>query len=345
MRIGELAALAEMPAPRATRWPGTARWRSVETSVALRAIAIVLIVATHIGMTPLAGGAHVLMAVAGFNFARFRLTSATRADRLRSQLRSVTRIAMPAVVWVALAMLLLDQYELRHLLLLNALVHDELWGNLWFIELLVYIGLAMAALLAVPALDRAERRWPFGMAIAVLAVGLLFRFEIVDLAVPYTMPVLWLFAIGWAASRADRAWQRVAVVGIALASIPGYFESWERNATILVGVLLLVLVPRVVVPGALARLGGVLAGASLSIYLVHWEVWPLFSGWYGVPSLVASIAAGIGAWLVASRAAGLLSGLWGRVAASAAGVPSVLVRGATAGVVTRLSGGADRSPS
>ena len=309
MSIRQLGAVGRPPQRRRGRFASLTRWRSMEMGVALRAIAIILIVATHIGMVAVPGGAHVLMAVAGFNFARFRLTSVERSQRLRSQLRAVARIAIPAMVWVAAVMVLLDEYELRHLLLVNAFVKDELWGNLWFIELLVYISLAMAALLAVPALDRAERRWPFAAAMAILAVGLLFRFGLLDVGIPYTKPVLWLFALGWAASRAERHWQRALVLGIALLSIPGYFDAWERNANILIGVALLIAVPRIVVPGALARIGGVLAGASLYIYLVHWEVWPMFEGWYGVPSLVASVAAGVGLWLVASRATALFSAM------------------------------------
>jgi acyl-CoA synthetase (AMP-forming)/AMP-acid ligase II len=329
MSVDALAALAS-PRTDNRRWWQLGRWRSVEMSVALRATAIVLIVATHIGMVSLPGGAHVLMAVAGFNFGRFRLGETSRAERLRAQLRAVARIAIPAMVWVAFAMAVLGEYELRHLLLVNALVRDELWGNLWFIELLVYIGLGMAALMAVPAFDRAERRSPFAVALAMVGIGLLFRFGIVDFGIPYTMPVLWLFAIGWATSRAGQPWQRALVAAIALLSVPGYFDGWERNAAILVGVLLLVGIPHVRVPDALARAGGVLAGASLTIYLVHWEVWPLFEGWYGVPSLVGSLAAGIALWLLVSRAGGLASALWRRITDREV-VGTLLPRSLTAG--------------
>jgi hypothetical protein len=309
MSLRELAAGAPASVEPGSRWSRLTRWRSVEMSVALRAVAIVLIVATHIGMLFAPGGAHVLMAVAGFNFARFRLTTASRTERLASQLRAVARIAIPAMAWVALAMLLLGEYELRYLLLVNALVTDELWGNLWFIELLVYINLALAAVLAVPVLDRAERRWPFAAPLAVLALGLLFRFEVVDLGITSVKPVLWLFAIGWAASRARRPWQRALILAITVASVPGYFDSWERNAIILAGMVLLIGVPRIVVPGALARIGGVLAGASLYIYLVHWEIWPMFEGWYGLPSLAASLATGIALWWMVPRITALPSNL------------------------------------
>ena len=327
MTVGQLGTIAA-PAAAAGRprwWTTLTRRRSIEMSMALRALAIVLVVATHIGIVTAAGGAHVLMAVAGFNFARFRLTSAERTDRLAAQLRATARIALPAMLWVAALLLLTDEYEIRHMLLVNALVRDELWGNLWFIELLVYIGLAMAALLAIPAVDRAERRWPFAFALGILGVGLLFRFELLDFGVPYTMPVLWLFALGWAACRAQGRWQRALVLGVALLSVPGYFDSLERNAVIAAGLLLLIAVRRVVVPDALARAAAVLAGASLFIYLVHWEVWPLFDGWYGLPALGASIAAGIVLWRAATHAPMAIARL-GRWMAGAPGIPATALR-------------------
>jgi hypothetical protein len=57
---------------------------------------------------------------------------------------------------------------------------------------------------------------------------------------------------------------------------------------------------------------GVLAGASLYIYLVHWELWPLFEGGFGLPSLGASLAGGIALWLVATHVPRLLArvGRW-----------------------------------
>jgi hypothetical protein len=307
MSVRELGDFGLATRRRTRWWSELARWRTIETGVALRALAIYLVVATHIGMIAAPGGAHVLMAVAGFNFARFRLTTSERTERLRSQLRATARIAIPAIVWVALVMLLTGEYEVRHMLLVNALVKDELWGNLWFIELLVYISLAMAAMIAVPALDRAERRWPFAAAMSVLAVGLIFRFELLDFGIPYTKPVLWLFALGWAASRAERSWQRALVVAVALASVLGYFDSFERNAVIFGGIALLIGVPRLRVPAALARVAAVLAGASMYIYLVHWEVWPIFEGGYGFPSLAASLACGIALWLVASQLPALIT--------------------------------------
>ncbi len=68
--VAELESLREQRPP-LTRWH---RWsRSVDTSVVIRAIGILLIVCTHMRIFRLAGGAHALLAVAGYNVARFQL--------------------------------------------------------------------------------------------------------------------------------------------------------------------------------------------------------------------------------------------------------------------------------
>jgi acyl-CoA synthetase (AMP-forming)/AMP-acid ligase II len=328
MPIRELGSLAEPPATATATapWWRALRMRSVEMSVVLRALAIFLIVGTHIGNFVVPGGAHVLMAVAGFNFARFRLTDASRDDRLRSQLRAVLRIVVPTVLWVAGVMLLTDQYELRHLFLVNALVHDELWGNLWFIELLVYILLVMAALVAIPAVDRLERRGPFALAAGVLGAGLLIRFDVIGAGIPYTMPVLWLFAIGWAASRATHLWQRALVMAVAIVAVSGYFDAAGRNLVILGGLTLLTLVPSVRVPSVLVAPMGVLASASLYIYLVHWEVFPLLVDLWAFVALGLTLAAGVAVWLVASRLPELVTTTWRRLDGGAARPPLVIRR-------------------
>ncbi len=53
--------------------PSSRRVPSVETNVGLRAAAIALVVGTHAGVFAILGGAHLLLAVAGYNFARFQV--------------------------------------------------------------------------------------------------------------------------------------------------------------------------------------------------------------------------------------------------------------------------------
>jgi len=163
---------------------------------------------------------------------------------------------------------------------------------------LLYLLVAFAALLAIPRVDRAERRWPLHFALAVLAVGLLGRFGLLDLGIPNTRPVLWLFALGWAAARCTSARQRALVTALALATIPGFFGDAGREVVVAAGLLLLLWAPSVRVPALVAPAVAVLASASLYVYLVHWQVYrPLAEA--PLVAVAASLAAGVVYWRLA----------------------------------------------
>jgi hypothetical protein len=272
--------------------------------VLLRALAIILIVGTHAKLFTLLGSAHVLVAVAGYNVARFQLLQPSRVRRLRAQLTSIARIAVPSAVWITIAAVLTGAYGLTNVLLLNAIVGPKTWTSawhFWFVEVLVYILLVVAGLLAIPAVDRLERRAPFGFAGLLVAVGLLGRFEVVDLGVPHTRPVFWLFALGWATALASTRWQRIAVTAVAAATVPGFFGDPWRDGLILAGFLLLVWAPTLPCPVPLTGVASLLASSSLYIYLTHWQVYPLLQQISPLLAVLASVAVGIGYWAIVSR--------------------------------------------
>ncbi|WP_052372032.1 AMP-binding protein [Nocardia otitidiscaviarum] len=291
--------------------------RSLDTSTLLRAIGIVTVIGSHIGLFVLWGGAHVLLAAAGFNFARFAVTAAPAAPRLRRTLRSATFIAVPTAAWVLLTLLVSDYYGWQNVLLLNKILgpHDSpTAGHLWFIEVVLYLIVAAALLLRLPLADRWERLSPFWFATGLLAVALIFRYRTFDLYrpedVPFSPLVAWFFVLGWAAAKAETVWHRLLLSAIALATIPGYFGETDRERMILAGILLLVWLPSVRVPAVVAGAAALLADASLFAYLLHWQVYPLF-GQYHLAALAASLAAG---W----AAARLVS--WARTGWASAGI-------------------------
>lgn len=292
--------------PRASDVPVRKRGRffaPLETSIVLRAVGIVLIVSTHVGLFNWQGAAHVLMAVAGYNFARFQL-SGERLPRLRRQLASLARIVVPSMAFIAVAYLITDNYAPANILLLNAVVGPEAvttqW-HFWFIEILVYLILGMTALLAVPWADRAERRFPLLFPLALTGAGLLTRYELLDPGVPHTAPALWLFALGWAIARSRTVAQRCVVSAIAALTVPGFFDNPMRECTLLAGILLLIWLPSLPVPTGLRRLTVVLASASLYAYLVHWLVYPPLAGISPALAVVASLAAGAAYWALCMR--------------------------------------------
>ncbi|WP_282692258.1 AMP-binding protein [Streptomyces sp. CC208A] len=293
---------------------GTARRsrrRSVETSVLLRAVAIVCVVGSHIGLFELRGGAHLLLAVAGFNFARFLLASPERRGRIRRSGRSIARIAVPTMAWTAFALLISDDYDLSNVLLLHNALWPEDMGpgiHLWFVEALVYVLLVLTALLAVPAVHRLELRFPYGLPVALVAIGLLTRYELVGLParaqITDAVTVFWLFALGWAAARARTVPHRLLVTATALAAVPGFFPGEPRRELfVMAGFCLLVWFPTLPSVRRVNQAAGLLAGASLSIYLTHWQVYPLFDDFSKHLALAVSLVFGVGygaavTWLV-----------------------------------------------
>ncbi|MGA4862204.1 AMP-binding protein [Streptomyces lavendulocolor] len=275
--------IRDLHRPSAPSGKGT---RSLETSVALRAVAIVCVVGSHIPIFEIRGGAHLLLAVAGFNFARFLVTSAKRRARVRNAVRSIGRIALPCMAWTAFALLVSDDYDWTNLLLLhNALMPQDMGPgiHLWFVEALVYILLTMLALLALPAVDRLERRFPYGLPVALVGLGLLTRYELVGLPdrtqITDAVTVFWLFALGWAAARAGTVPRRMLVTVAALASVPGFFPGEPRRELfVMAGFLLLVWFPTLPSSHRINRIAGLLAGSSLAIYLTHWQVYPILDG-------------------------------------------------------------------
>jgi acyl-CoA synthetase (AMP-forming)/AMP-acid ligase II/acyl carrier protein len=287
----------------------------VDTTVVLRALAIVMVVANHMKLYRIPGGAHVLLAVVGFNFARFQLAATSGRDLLRRSFASVGRVALPASLWIGAQMATVGGYSLGTVLLVNNYTGSS-WRRegrwqYWFVEVLVQTFVVAAALLAIAPVRRLEQRHPFAFPIALLAPALLLRFEVLQLGDPYnylyrTHTVVWLFLIGWAAHRARSVVPRLVVTAAVVASVPGFFHLGQREVTVIAGLALLTWVRRIPVPRPLNRLIGTIAASSMAIYLVHYQVWPplrrLFIGEVALPLTIAvGVAASAGGSFLLGR--------------------------------------------
>jgi acyl-CoA synthetase (AMP-forming)/AMP-acid ligase II len=290
--------------------------RSLETNVLLRALAIVLIVGSHANLFLVVGGAHVLLAVSGFNFGRFHLTESPRTERVRHLSTSIARVVVPSVLWIGIAAVTLTPYTWQNVLLLNGILGPDGWAepewHYWFIEALVYTLVGLTALMTLPAVDRLERRSPFWLPFSLALLGLLTRFEIVTVSdgdlIHRASVVFWLFALGWATVKATAEWQRLLVSAVLVLTVPGFFEDTAREAVVLAGMLLLVWVHALRVPSWIARAAGMLAGASLHIYLVHWQIYPHLENSHPLLATLLSLLCGIGFWKLATAATPYVEG-------------------------------------
>lgn len=301
------------------------RWRSVETSIVLRAIAITLIVGNHADLWSLAGGAHVLLAVAGFNFGRFGSGPPWR---------TIARVAVPSVVWIGAVAAFSDRWDLTNALLVRQWFggSDGRWGY-WFIETLLALLVPLALLFTVPAVRSIDRRWPTALPSVALAAGLAIRWDVWETVEQHLrlfrpQEVLWLFALGWLAARVRSRQARVATALLGVAAAWDFFQLDRTNVVLAVGIAALLVQHAIRLPRPAVVALGALAGASLHIYLVHWQVYPLFDGIGPAAGTAAGLLAGIAAWRAVTTGA--------RVARD----PLVVLRGRRASRAPRGDGAA-----
>ncbi len=311
MSIADLAAAARPPATAQTvnqagakarpRW---FHWQAIEMSIALRALAILLIVGTHSLLFLLKGGAHVLLCIAGYNFARFHLSESPRGDRVRHLLTSIGRIALPFMAFVTVLLLLTDRYSWFNLFFLNDVLGPRnpapQW-QFWFIEVLVQTLAVLTAVMAIPLVDRLERRLPFAFPMALALAGLITHYQVLDLdllrgGIYSPLAVFWLFCLGWAAARARTTLHRGAITLFVSFAVPTFLGDPTREALLIVGMLLLIWVPAIRVPRQLSSPVRIIASASLFIYLLHWQVVGPLAGISPALAFCASLATGIAYW-------------------------------------------------
>ncbi len=291
------------------------RFGTMETGLVLRAAAITLIVGTHSGVFMLQGGAHVLLAVAGFNFARFRLFAVDTATHLRGAATSIARIAVPTAVWLAFQFTYAEPFTMARVLLANNYFGTGLW-EYWYLEALLQILVVLALVFAVPAVRSFERRHPFGVAVAVLAVATAVRHDALGL-VPdqhhmyMTHTIVWCFAAGWAAQRATSHRQRLLVTALTVVAVADFFDSPTRGLVVGIGLLVLIWLPRLPVPRVVRPVVAGLAAASLWIYLTQWAVLvPLVGTIPPVGVAVVALLLGVAATAVAGRVEAALVDRW-----------------------------------
>jgi acyl-CoA synthetase (AMP-forming)/AMP-acid ligase II len=301
MPVRQLALEAAPPAAAPIR----RRLARVETSLLLRAIAILLVTATHANLFGVQGGAHLLLALLGFNLARFQLSGGTPSSRALGLLRVAAGIAVPAVLWIGGVALLTGMYEPSTVLLLNDLLGGgEQWTvqwQYWFLEVAVWSIVALAAAAAVPALTRLDQRHPYALPVTVYAGTMCLRLALTGVEAGaverYSLPsTAWLLALGWVVARSARRSTRVISSVLIVVAVAGFFGDPVREAVVAGGLLLVLWVPVVPLPRIAVPAIRVVAGASLFVYLVHWQVYPWLEDDFPLLATLASFGAGIAAW-------------------------------------------------
>lgn len=266
------------------------RWARTETSMVLRAVAILLVVASHAGLIDVRGGAHLLLGLAGVSFARFLLPGDEPLHRVREAL---TGFLVPVGVWLALVVATSQEYGLSVFgVTFRDLPGDHPAWRYWFVEVLAMALLLAGAIVAPARLRRLERTSPVLFAGAVLAVALLAR----ELLTPPSLPgslftpaaSLWVFALGWLLGViGGHRTARIAASLLVLVLVVPSFDNPTRDVVVALGLLLVLWLPDLRLPSPVVALVSAVAGASLVIFLTHWQLYPPFGQWPTVATAVA----------------------------------------------------------
>ena len=274
--------------------PAKKRGSAVETSIPVRALAILIVVFDHAWAQGFGNASPALLMVAGLNFSRFQVPKILRG-RARDVLMSVAlRILLPYYVFVTVTL----AYHKRFFWPQYALVAnftegvyssggDKLLVPYWFMEdYLLLVGL-FSATLSVKMFGRffERQRWEsmLSLFIGALLVGIIARYnrELAPFKFFTIFSMGWLFVLGWLIYLADRPLRKAATV--ALGSVGLWVIAAEQlqrspltpiKMAIFLGMqfgalILLVYVQRLTLPRWLVSTFAVIATASLYIYMSH----------------------------------------------------------------------------
>jgi hypothetical protein len=157
-----------------------------------------------------------------------------------------------------------------------------------------------AALMAMPAFHRLERRWPLGVPLSLMAAAfVLFRLPVLPLPIPHMQGsahvVLYLFLLGWCLARASTVGQRLLLTAIVIGTVGTFSFNEQRDGLTIAFVLVLLWVPVTRVPAFLVPVIRPLAAASLYIYVIHWQALEVLWG-HPVAAFVGALGIGLAYW-------------------------------------------------
>jgi peptidoglycan/LPS O-acetylase OafA/YrhL len=246
----------------------------------LRGLAIFLVVSGHFRFIEYGGGAALfLLVIAGYNFATFQMPELAAGVGPAPILRLIVRVAAPVLAYLALLHFSgVIPIATEAFLLHSNFISPNMGGGYWYVEVYVQIMLLLAIAFAFAAPRRALTRNPFRFAmifalgsIALYAAGqAIWDTHYLYRRLPHAL--LWLFAIGVAVHFADRTSRRMLVTGAAALGIVAFAEGMPEPGFIPLGLLLLIWVPSFATPGWIKRPVQTVAGASLFIYLTHFQM-------------------------------------------------------------------------
>ncbi len=304
--------------------PSAGPFGQVEMSIALRAVAILGIAFGHFGgfkalsWSYPGGLATLLFVVSGFNFAKFQLANASKAGA-PPVLRAGARVLMSTLAIMLPIQIVTGKLSWPTLLMYSNFIDPEMNYGMgpWFIQVLLQILVLLALFFSFPQARRMASRFPYPTFLSILALStgaLLLGPRIWNTTHLYDrMPhmLMYAFALGCCIELGKSLplkWLNSALL-LLLFFVGATHLSWVAVS----GVLLLIWARRLWTVRPLNRAIVDIGGASLFIYLTHFNFAERAQALLGTESLaVAMLAASLGGvllWLAADKTFALLFSL------------------------------------
>lgn len=277
LKVEELEVLASQSADDVSK---PRKGRSVESIVLIRAIAPVLVVMNHAGVDFLAGGAVLLLAVVGMNFARFQLAQLIDGRGRDVLWNFVGNVLLPYWLIVVGYQVLKGEFSAAEVLLYGnmALVESARppFGT-WFIQVIAQSFLILGIVLWFRTIRRVATDDAFRFGLIMVSIGMGAR-----ILEPVLFPglmvnggrelpwVFWIFAIGLMLGAAESRRQKV-LLSCLVVILPQfcYPMDFSRSTILTLGCLLVIWVPRINMPSVAISMVGTVGSASLFIYMLH----------------------------------------------------------------------------
>lgn len=309
--------------------------RAMELPVLLRVISILFIVIGHLHVFarwPIVGETKVLFIVSGIALARFQLQAINERGNARSLGKSIAAIAAPTILYAMLVQVVFDKFHWQTLLLISNWFPESVIGvfTYWYIEVLVQMIVIIGFALSFERVRRVIMANPFqNLVIAACTLA------VMDLAIS-----AWLFDASALYNRVPQHYLAVMVLGMAIHYAHSSVQKWVVSALAVIimggedllylyrhasvareyidiavpGVLALIWIKSIPVPGLLSKGLALIASSTLFIYLTHFQFWSVAKRIAEQPVLgvVLAIVGGVAVAYAWNKGVRVLVMLWSR---------------------------------
>jgi hypothetical protein len=289
-------------------------WGSIGVPVLVRAMSIVTILFGHFMYMGFSGATTTLFVIAGWSIGRYQLGTILRTNRVHGLVKTAIGILIPLILMNLLPPLVRHRpIDWSVLLMYHSYLSAQFEGGYWFLNVLTQMELGLALVLMIPSVRNRLRISPWTTVVSTLVVCVLYSagWFLARGGEPIKTPLqqFWLIALGVAIAMADGPARKAFLV--MFVPLLGFEEWWFNNGVTPwnKGPVLLVLavlwIERIPLPRFLVWGVNQAAGASLFIYLTHWQTRRALEAHFPtarpIHAVVAALIVGVLIWNIWDR--------------------------------------------